>query len=67
MTEEQMLELLEERKYKELKTELENLYPVDIAQILEEFNEKQRIIVFRLLTKEEAAETFTYMSSEMQD
>ena len=25
MTEEQMLELLEERKYKELKTELENL------------------------------------------
>lgn len=67
MTEEQMLELLEERKYKELKTELENLYPVDIAQILEEFNEKQRIIVFRLLTKEEAAETFTYMSSEMQE
>ena len=58
MTEEQMLELLEERKYKELKTELENLYPVDIAQILEEFNEKQRIIVFRLLTKEEAAERF---------
>lgn len=67
MTEEQMLELLEERKYKELKTELENLYPVDIAQILEEFNEKQRIIVFRLLTKEEAAETFTYMSSETQE
>ena len=51
MTEEQMLELLEERKYKELKTELENLYPVDIAQILEEFNEKQRIIVFLSFNK----------------
>ena len=47
--------------------ESDKLYPVDIAQILEEFNEKQRIIVFRLLTKEEAAETFTYMSSEMQE
>lgn len=67
MTEEKIQELLEERRYKELKTELENQYPVDIAQILENFNEKQRIIIFRLLGKEEAADTFTYLSSEMQE
>lgn len=33
MTEEKIQELLEERKYKELKAELENEYPVDIAQL----------------------------------
>lgn len=67
MTEERVQELLEAREYKELKAELENLYPVDLAQLLEEFSEKQRIIIFRLLGKEEAADTFTYMSSEMQE
>ena len=67
MTEEKILQMLENREYKELKDELENWHPVDIANLLEEFNERQRILIFRLLAKEEAAETFTYMSSEMQE
>lgn len=65
--EEKVLHMLEERQYKDLKAEFENWHPVDIANLLEEFNERQRILVFRLLAKEEAAETFTYMSSEMQE
>lgn len=65
--EEKILQMLENREYKELKDELENWHPVDIANLLEEFNERQRILIFRLLAKEEAAETFTYMSSEMQE
>ena len=67
MTEEEILQMLENRDYKNLKAEFENWHPVDIANLLEEFNERQRILVFRLLAKEEAAETFTYMSSEMQE
>ena len=68
MTEdEKVLQMLEARQYKDLKAEFENWHPVDIANLLEEFNERQRILVFRLLAKEEAAETFTYMSSEMQE
>lgn len=55
MNEEQILEMLENREYKELKIELEKMYPVDLAELLEEFDEKQRIIVFRLLSKESAA------------
>ena len=51
MNEEQILEMLENREYKELKIELEKMYPVDLAELLEEFDEKQRIIVFRLLSK----------------
>ncbi len=68
LTEERILEMLEERRYKELKEELENnMYPVDLADILEEFEQKQLVIVFRLLAKEEAAETFTYMDSDMRE
>ena len=62
-----ILELLETRQYKELKTELENMHPVDIAEMLEEFDEKQVLLIFRLLGKDEAAETFTEMNSDMQE
>ena len=68
LTEERIKEMLEERRYKELKEELEtNMYPVDLAEILEEFDQKYLVMVFRLLAKEEAAETFTYMNSDMRE
>ena len=68
LTEERILEMLEKRRYKELKEELENnMYPVDLADILEEFDQKQMVMVFRLLVKEAAAETFTYMNSDMRE
>ncbi len=62
-----VLELLGNRQYKELKTELENMHPVDIAEMLEEFDEKQVLLIFRLLCKDEAAETFTEMNSDIQE
>lgn len=67
MTEEEILQYLEERNYKELKEKLESMHPVDIAQILEEVTEKQVALVFRLLAKEEAAETFSYMNNDMRE
>ena len=68
LTEERILDMLENRQFKELKEELENnMYPVDLADILEEFDQKQLVMVFRLLAKEEAAETFTYMNSDMRE
>ena len=36
-------------------------------QILEEFDQKHMVLVFRLLAKEEAAETFSYMNSDMRE
>lgn len=68
LTEERILEMLENRQFKELKEELQNnMYPVDLAETLAEFNQKQLILVFRLLAKEEAAETFTYMNSDLRE
>lgn len=64
---EKILNLLDERQYKELKQELETMYPVDVAEMLEEVDEKQMVLLFRLLAKEEAAETFTYMNSDLRE
>lgn len=64
MEKEQVIELLENRNFRELKEILENMHPFDIAEILEELDNKQMILVFRLLEKDEAAETFTEMNSE---
>ena len=67
MDRELILEMLDNRQFKELKDELENMHPVDVAEMLEEFDDKQMILIFRLLDKDEAAETFTEMNSDMQE
>ena len=68
LTEDEIKEMLGNRQYKELKEQLEsNMYPVDLAEILEDFDQKQLVMIFRLLAKEEAAETFTYMNSDMRE
>lgn len=68
LTEERILQMLDERKFKELKEELEhNMYPVDLAELMKDFSQKQLVMVFRLLAKEEAADTFTYMDSDMRE
>lgn len=67
MDRERILELLETRAYKDLKEELANCHSVDIALFLEEVEDKQIIILFRLLAKEEAAETFTYMEGDTRE
>ena len=56
-------------QYKELKEQLEsNMYPVDLAEnTRKDFDQKQLVMIFRLLAKEEAAETFTYMNSDMRE
>ncbi|MBS6150920.1 magnesium transporter [[Ruminococcus] lactaris] len=67
MTADQIIKFLEERNFKELKEELENLHPVDLVDAMEELDKKQRMLVFRLLSKEEAAEVFTDMNSDMRE
>ena len=67
MEREQLLAMLEERRFKELKEALENMHPFDIAEMLEELDDRQMILVFRLLAKDEAAETFTEMNNDMRE
>lgn len=67
MNEEIIRTLLVQRRYKELKTELEKMYPVDIAESLREFDDKESIIIFRLLIKDDAADVFTYLDSDRRE
>lgn len=67
MEKEQLLGMLEERRFKELKEALETVHPVDIVEMLRDIDEKQMILIFRLLSKEEAADVFTDMNSDMRE
>lgn len=64
MTIEHLCHLLEERQYKELKEQLEAIHPVDIAELMEELKDSQIAIVFRILPKDMAGETFAHMESD---
>jgi magnesium transporter len=61
-----ILELIEEKKFSKLRSMLDNMNPADIALILEEAEEKDLPVVFRILPKALAAEVFSYMESDMQ-
>ncbi len=64
---EKWIELLEEKKYQELKEILVEIEPADIAICFDELNDKQRAIMFRLLPKETAAEVFVELESDVQE
>ena len=64
---ERILELLESKRYSPLRAELLEINPVDIALMFEEVSPEQRIVMFRLLPKELAAETFVELDGDMQE
>ena len=64
---EQISTLYREKKYSQLKSILADINPNDIAVLFDEFSNEQRILFFRLLPKEEAAETFVELDGETQE
>ena len=67
-TVETMLEsLLESKKYTTIKDVLITMYPADIAQIFEEMDETRLPLLFRLLPKDLAADTFAEMDADVQE
>ena len=67
MTETIILQMIAERSYKELKENLAQIHPVDLVELLDGFEHKYIVLIFRLLSKEDAAETFAHMNSDMQE
>ena len=65
---EEIKELVENKKFNELKSKLTEMNSADISEILDELEDKESvIIVFRLLTKEKAGETFSHMESDIRE
>ena len=62
-----LIKMLDEKKYITLRDILVTMYPSDIAQIFAELEESQIPLMFRLLTKEQAAETFVEMDPDAQE
>ena len=60
-------ELLKEKKLKELKEVISEFHPSDIADIIENLDEREGAILFRLLTKEQAAEVFSEFEPGKQE
>ena len=59
--------LLEEKKFSTLRDILTTMMPYDIAAVFEELQDEKMPILFRLLPKELAAETFVEMDEETQE
>ena len=59
-------ELLNEKKYKEVQVELNNLNSSDVAELLEDIDSKEIIKIFRLMSKDKAAEVFTYLPVDQE-
>ena len=62
-----LLQMLEEKKYSTLRDILVTMNPSDIAALFGELDERQIPLMFRLLPKEQAAETFVEMEPDAQE
>ncbi len=64
---EQALELLENKRFSELRSLLEEQNPADINDIIDELSDEKSVLIYRLLPKEVAAEVFVEMDSDKQE
>jgi len=58
---------LEARDFASVRRTIAQRYPVDVAEVIEELEEEQRAILFRLLPKDRAADTFEHLTPETQE
>ena len=62
-----LLKLLDEKRYYSLRDLFNTMNPADIATVFEDIDEARLPLLFRLLPKELAAETFVEMEPELQE
>ena len=67
IVEKALMKMLEEKKYATLRDILVTMNPVDIAAMLSGLRENKISVIFRLLPKELAAETFVEMETDDQE
>lgn len=60
------LELLKNKEFKAVRSILDVMNAVDIAELLSDLDDKELIQAFRLIQKSKAADVFTEMSNSMQ-
>ena len=63
---ERLTDLIETKRYAELKSRLADIPSVDIAEIFREVDKKYHAIILRLLDKETAADVFVELDTDVQ-
>ena len=63
----EIVELVRDGAYSELRTALHGIPPADIADIIVSLDPGQRAVCFRFLMRDDAGEVFAYLTSEMQE
>ena len=66
MTKEVFERLLKEKQYKAIKSIFDTMNPVDTALLLPEFEDREIVLLFRLIPKENASMVFSYIEPEQQ-
>ena len=64
---EELLQLVEEKKYRQLKSALLELNEVDIALFIQELEPDRTVVVFRMLPKALAVDVFAELEIEEQE
>ena len=64
---EEIKELINTKRFTQLKKELKEMKSADISEILDELDKEQAVILFRLLSKEKAGMAFSYMETDMRE
>ena len=64
---EQILQLIKDQKFNDLREYLEKVNSADFPSLFEELNEDETLIVYRILPKEKAASVFSELDSDIQE
>lgn len=59
--------LINEKKYFEIRKYLNDLNIVEVSELLNQFESSELIMIFRLLSKNRAADVFSYLDTEHQE
>ncbi len=59
--------LVNEKKFSEIREEFRKLNNVEISDLLNQFDKSELIIIFRLLSKDQSADVFSYLEPEQQE
>ncbi len=63
----ELIELLEKRRYRDLREALRGLDPHDVADLLAELDPPQAALAFRILPSDEMADVFSHFDPEVQE
>lgn len=67
LTKKDIIALIDEKKYKDIIEAIHEMQPFDIAALFEDIPEKYALLLFRVIPKDLAADTFVEMDTEQQE